>query len=158
MNEIQARRSVRVVPQGDPIHHYACLYLHARNPMLYKIIDNHEELVVLRISPDAFDVPNAIIADGNASSDYTRFYPSPDGLESLHSSLVLAKYWTSDDPYEYMHKKRARCAELLIPDNIPPQLIIGAHVSCVKVQTAMLQIGFSLPVTINSDFFFGRGA
>ena len=157
MTEVQARRSVRVIPQGNPLHNYACLYLHARNPMLYKIIGNHEEIVVLRISLNALDIPNAIIADGNASSDYTRFYPSPDGLESLHSSLVLARYWTSDDPYEYMHKKRARCAELLVPDRISPQLIIGAYVSSAKVQTSILQTRFSLPVTINRDFFFGRG-
>lgn len=158
MEEIQARRSVRVVPQGQPIHNYACLYLHARNPMLRKVLQSHEELTVLRLSVDVFDTANAIIADGNASSDYTRFYPSPQGLESLESSLVLARYWTSEDPYEYMHKKRARCAELLVPDRISHQLIIGAYVSCAKAQTSMLQARFALPTDINHDLFFGVGA
>ncbi len=158
MNEIQIRRSVRTVPQGQPIHNYACLYLHARNPMLYKILHSHEQLTVLRLSTDAFDIADAIITDGNASSDYTRFYPSPSGLESLQSSLVLARDWTSDNPYEYWHKKRSRCAELLIPDKVSPKLIIGAHVSCAKPQTGMRQVGFTLPVDINHDLFFGAGA
>ncbi len=157
MDEIQARRSVRTVPRGQPIHNYACLYLHARNPMLRKILRSHEELAILRVSTDVFDTPGSIIADGNASSDYTRFYPSPDGLENIHSSLVLARYWTSDDPYEYLHKKRSRCAELLVPDNIPHQFIIGAYVSCTIAQTSMLQAGFVLPIDINHDLFFGAG-
>lgn len=158
MEEIQARRSVRVVPQGRPIHSYACLYLHARNSMLYKTKDRHQELAVLRVSTDVFDIPGAIIADGNASSDYTRFYPSPSGLEALESSLVMARYWISDDPYEYMHRKRARCAELLVPDEIPPLLITGAYVSCPAAQTSMLHAEFVLPVEINHDLFFGAGA
>lgn len=157
MNEIQARRSARVVPQGQPIHAYACLYLHARNPMLRKILHAHEQLTVLRISTDAFDIPNSIIADGNASSDYTRFYPSPEGLASLESSLVLAKYWTSDDPYEYLHRKRSRCAELLVPNHIPPNLILGAYASCIKAQNRILQDRFVLPIDINHDLFFGAG-
>ncbi len=157
MDEIQARRSVRIVPQGQPIHHYACLYLHARNPMLRKILSSHEKLTILRVSSDVLDTPGSIIADGNASSDYTRFYPSPDGLESIQSSLVLARYWTSDDPYEYLHKKRSRCAELLVPNSIPPQLIIGAYASCIKAQTSVLHTGFALPIDINHDLFFGVG-
>jgi hypothetical protein len=158
MEEIQARRLVRVVPQGKPIHSYACLYLHARNPMLYKILRSHEELTILRVSTDVFDITNAIITDGNASSDYTRFYPSPDGLESLQSSLVLSRDWASDNPYEYWHRKRARCAELLVPDNISPQLIIGAYVSYAKSQKSVREAGFTLPVDIEHDIFFGAGA
>src|SRR4030095_12991878 len=157
MEKVQAKRSARGVPQGQPIHAYACLYLHGRNPMLRKILHTHEELIVLRISTDAFDIPGSIIADGNASSDYTRFYPSPKGLESLESSLVLARYWTSQDPYEYMHRKRSRCAELLVPDHIPSKFIIGAYISCPKAQNSILQARFALPADINHDFFFGAG-
>ena len=119
--------------------------------MLRKILRSHEELTIFRVSTDVFDIPGSIIADGNASSDYTRFYPSPDGLASLQSPLVLAKYWTSQDPYEYLHRKRSRCAELLVPDDIPPQLIIGAYVSCTKAQTSMFQAGFALLADINHD-------
>jgi hypothetical protein len=119
---------------------------------------SHEELTILRVSTDVFDITNAIITDGNASSDYTRFYPSPDGLESLQSSLVLSRDWASDNPYEYWHRKRARCAELLVPDNISPQLIIGAYVSCAKSQKSVREAGFTLPVDIEHDIFFGAGA
>src|SRR5574341_1107697 len=145
-NSPRARVQARIAPLKMP-----------RNPMLRRILNSHEDLTVLQVSTDAFDIPGAIVADGNASSDYTRFYPSPDGLESLESTLVLARYWTSQDPYEYMDRKRKRCAELLVPDKIPSQLIIGAYVSCVKAQTRMLQIGFALPIAVDHDFFFGAG-
>ena len=157
MTEVQARRSTRTIPRGRPIHSYACLYLHARNPMLRKILNRHEELTVLRVSATALDIPGAIIADGNASSDYTRFYPSPDGLQNLQGALVLARYWTSENPYEYMHKKRVRCAELLIPDRIPPELIVGAYVSCSNAQASISGTRFALPIAIDHDFFFGAG-
>jgi hypothetical protein len=158
MEEIQARRSIRAVPQALPIHEYACLYLHARNATLRKIADRHHELAILRVSTDALDIPGAVITDGNASSDYTRFYPSPEGLQYLERALVLARYWTSTDPYEYIYRKRKRCAELLVPSRVPPKLIEGAYVSGAQAQAILLRDGFALPIFINHDFFFGKGA
>ncbi len=155
MNEIQDRRAVRVVPQGQPIHSYACLYFHARNAMLYKIRQRHEELAILQINSAVLDTSNAIIADGNASSDYTRFYPSPSGLDALQSATVFARYWTSDDPYEQLRMRRARCAEVLVPDRIPSHLIMGAYVSGQAKLAELTQVGFVLPITINHDIFFG---
>jgi len=158
MEEIQDRRSARAIPGGGPLHSYACLYLHARNAMLRKILVRHEELAVLRIAPDTLDAPGAVIADGNASSDYTRFYPSPEGLQFLDSVLVFARYWTSDNPYEYMHRKRVRMAELLVPEKVPPESITGAYVSCPEAQEMLLRVRFALPIAIDHDFFFGKGA
>jgi hypothetical protein len=158
MEEIQARRSVRAVPQALPIHEYACLYLHARNATLRKVADQHEELAVLRVSTDAIDIPGAVISDGNASSDWTRFYPAQEALQHLDAALVFARYWTSPDPYEYMLRKRKRCAELLVPSRVPPGLISGAFVSCSQAQTRLLRDGFTLPISIDHDFFFGKGA
>jgi hypothetical protein len=158
MEEIQERRSTRVIPHGGPLPNYACLYLQARNAMLRKILGRHQELAILRIAPDVLDTPGAIIADGNASSDYTRFYPSPDGLQFLDGLLVFARYWTSDDPYDYMHRKRARMAELLVPDKVPAGLIMGAYVSCPQARAELLGVGFALPIVIDHDFFFGKGA
>jgi hypothetical protein len=48
MDEIQERRKKVVVPGGRPLHHYVNLYFHARNPMMFKRKNSHEELCVIR--------------------------------------------------------------------------------------------------------------
>src|SRR5262245_52031944 len=78
-NEVQAIRAGKVVPNGRRLHHYANLYVDARNPMTYVLKDGHLDLCVLRVSTDVLDLPEVVIADGNAAGGMTRFSPSPGG-------------------------------------------------------------------------------
>jgi hypothetical protein len=71
--EIQDRRVGVTVPGGRPLHDYANLYFDARNPMMSVRRTRHAELCVLRISCDVLDLPDVVVTDGNASSDYIRF-------------------------------------------------------------------------------------
>jgi hypothetical protein len=43
------------------------------------------------------NLPGVVVADGNAASAYTAFYPSPEGLPWVDEELVLAKYWTDQN-------------------------------------------------------------
>lgn len=157
MPEIQERRARRTVPSGLPLHEYANLYICARNPMLYVLSHEHLDLTVLRVSTNVLDLPGVIIADGNASSDYTAFWPSPAGLEKVQGDLVFAEYWTDDDHIEYWRKKRIKCAEVLVPGVVEPRFITGAYVSCQESKRRFRATGAHLPVTINAGLFFGRG-
>jgi hypothetical protein len=94
MPEIQGRRARKAIPGGRPIHEYVNLYSHARNPRLFKRRALHQELCVLRLNPDILDLPGVIICDGNATSDYSGFFQSPEGLQYLDKRLVFAQYWT----------------------------------------------------------------
>lgn len=154
MLEIQERRAKRIVPGGLPLHKYANLYICARNPMLYKRLGMHLDLTVLRVSTEVLDLPGTIIADGNASSDYTAFWPSPVGLERVQGDFVFAEYWTDDDLIEYWHKKRIKCAEVLVPGVVEPRFITGAYVSCQESKRRFRATGAHLPVTINGRLFF----
>ena len=154
MPEIQQRRSKKAVPGGRPLHDYVNLYFHARNPMLYKLRAEHERLCVLRICPDMLDLPGAIICDGNAASDYTRFWPAQGGLHLLSRDEVFAEWWTDDDIFEKWRKTRAKCAEVLVPDRIEICYIIGAYVSCQPAQVALAATGFCFPITVDAHLFF----
>lgn len=154
MPEIQQRRERRVVPGGQPLHEYVNLYFHARNPMLYLRKVYHQDLCILRISPNILDIPGAIIADGNASSDYTRFWPSPEGLHHVDRELVFAEYWTDENEILGLHKKRTRCAEILVPNQVAPGAIVGAYVSSDAAQTVFHEQATSLAVQINAYLFF----
>jgi hypothetical protein len=122
MLEVQRIRAKRAIPGGRPLHDYVNLYLCATNPMLYRRRDRHAELCVLRVSTEVLDLPGVVIADGNAASKYTAFWPSPLGLGKIDSSLVFAEYWTDADQIAGWHKKRVKCAEVLVPDSVDPRL------------------------------------
>ena len=153
MPEVQDRRTTRVVPGGRPLHDYANLYIHARNPMLFVRKELHAEICVFRIRTNVLYLPGAVIADGNAASDYTAFWPAPDGLMKLDKALVLAEYWTDPDIFAYWNKKRIRCAEVLIPQRVPPEYILGAYVSCNEALARLTAAVPRLAVTVDTHLF-----
>lgn len=157
MPEIQDRRKNVSIPGGRLLHDYANLYLCARNPMLFKRRDMHHELCVLRISTQVLDLPGVVITDRNAASDYARFFPSPDGLEEIDRNLVFAEYWTDENIVVKWRKKSAKCAEVLVPDKVPPSYIEGVYVSCQESMKRCLKVAPDLEVTVNAWLFFRPG-
>jgi len=154
MEAIQERRKKKIVPGGRPLHEYVNLYFHARNPMFYVVQSRHIDLCILRVSTQVLDLPGVIITDSNASSDYARFAPAPKGLSIVDKELTFAQYWTHPDPFEAMRRKSAKCAEVLVPDQVEARFIMGAYVSCQESKEAFGALGIDIPVSINSHLFF----
>jgi len=154
MEEVQAIRANRAVPGGRPLHDYANLYICARNPMLYKRRSHHLELCVLRVDPAVLNHPGVVIADGNAASSYTAFWPAPAGLAKVDRELVFAEYWTDSNQILKWHKARVKCAEVLVPDRVEPRFIVGAYISCQEVAERLRSAGVDLTITIDGHLFF----
>lgn len=153
-HKVQERRSRVRVPDGRPLHEYANLYFDARNPMMYRRLDCRDALAVVCVSPAALDIPGAVIADGNAASTGTRFHPSPRGLAMLDSRYTYARYWTDPDWSVRAERKRRRCAEVLVPDLVPPELVVRACVCRADVLPRCQDIVPNLTTVVNSDVFF----
>jgi hypothetical protein len=154
MQEIQDRRAKVVVPGGRRLHEYVNLYVCARNPMLYKRQGQHVELCILRISPDVLELPGVVVTDANASSPYVRFAAAPDGLRIVDRELTFAEYWTDSNSIQYYRKKSAKCAEVLVPDHLDPQFLMGAYVSCDESLARLNSMGVSVGATIDRHLFF----
>jgi len=122
--------------------------------MLYKRKDLHTSLCVLRVKTDVLDLPGVIIADGNAASEYTAFWPSPAGLAKVDQDLVFAEFWTDSDQIAEWQKKRVKCAEVLVPDKVEPRFIFGAYVSCEEARFALEAVEPRTSVTIDAHLFF----
>lgn len=152
MREIQAIRAGKKLPNGRFLHDYANLYFHARNPMMYKRRDL--QLCVLRISPEVLDQPDVVIADGNAASNYTAFWPSPSGLKKIDKELVFAESWTDSNEIQRHHKRRVKCAEVLVPEKIDSRFITGVYVSSEEAKQKLQQLDVQIPVIINRHLFF----
>jgi len=128
-DKVQRIRAQKCVPGGLKLHEYAPLYFNARNPMMYKRKDMHQKLCVLRISRDVLKISGVVISDHNAASCLARFYPAQQGLKFIDPEYVFAQNWTHEDSIEQRRRKARICAEVLVPERVPPQFIVGAYVS-----------------------------
>ena len=155
MEEVQDRRRDKKIPGARPLHEYANLYFDAHNPMLSKRRNQNDVICVLRIAPGALDVPGVIVADRNAASDYVRFYPAADGIRALDREMVFATFWTNAaDLFDERTRKSVKCAEVLVPDKLESQFVIGAYVANEKAFRAFQALSIPLPVAINHGMFF----
>lgn len=154
MQPVQDRRDQTRVPQGLRLHQYANLYFHARNPMLYKRRGEAGSLCVLRVSLDVMAISGVVITDSNAASGYARFlHPSQSRL--INFDDVLAETWTHpDDPRRYYQHKSRKCAEVLVPHRIAPELVRGAYVIDAATRTRLALSAPRLPITVDPVLFF----
>jgi hypothetical protein len=151
---VQLRRSNKQVPGAAPLHCFANLYFHARNPMMCQIQARREQLAVLRMDRSILLQPSVVIADGNSSSDYTNFHPAPAGRRFLSRELVFARDWRAPgDQIQYWKQKRARCAEVLVRDRVAPELILGAYVASAQAQARLAALAPQLNSQVNHDLF-----
>jgi hypothetical protein len=154
MQPVQDRRDQKRVPQGLRLHQYANLYFHARNPMLFKRRGEAGALCVLRVSLDALQIAGAAITDSNAASDYARFlHPAQWAL--INFDDIFADDWTHpDDQRRYYQHKSRKCAEVLVPRRVPPELLIGAYVIDVAAQARLAAHAPHLPSVVDPVLFF----
>jgi hypothetical protein len=154
MQEIQDRRSEVTVPGGLKLHEYVNLYICARNPMLYKRLDQRDQLCVLSVSPDVLDLPGVVVTDGNASGDYVRFAAAPGGLQIVNRDLTFAQFWTDPDVIQYYRKKSAKCAEVLVPNRVDPRFIRCAYVWKEELGQRLRAALGMMRVEVNGHLFF----
>jgi len=82
-------------------------------------------------------------------------FPYPYGLEKLDFDIIYAEWWIhKDDPrFEELHK-HIKCAEVLVPNQVEPQYIIGAYVCNRRTEKALKDAGFSGRITIKGSGLF----
>jgi hypothetical protein len=159
---IQDLRTGKIVPDARyeeqlELHDYANAYICGRNPMLHRLSIGrgiHAQLSVLRLSCDVLDLAEAVIADGNASSKYTSFHPSPSGLTGIDRTITFLGDPTHPNQYEFWSRKRRMCAEVLVPHLIEAKHIEGVIVSCEDARQRCVELAVPWPVELRPDFFY----
>jgi hypothetical protein len=157
MGSVQDRRDHVRVLGTRWLHEYANLYFCARNPMMYKRKDLHEDLCVLRVRAEIIDLPGVVISDRNAASDEANFAPAPVGLSLVNRRLVFADSWYQNSFAERREHKQIKCAEVLIPDLVNPEFVLGAFVSGMRGFALSRYKCPSLSVKVNPKLFFQKG-
>jgi hypothetical protein len=123
--------------------------------MLFKRQDFFDRVCVLKVSPEVLDLNGVVITDGKASSGPTRFAPAPNGLKMISRDLTFAERWTHVDFFEHIRHKRVMCAEVLVPDFVPPHFIKGAYGSSSHTIDKLRTV-CDLDCAVNRHLFFNR--
>lgn len=157
---IQDKRERKSVPNGRPLHDYACLYLHARNPAMFLLskMDPHfGRLCVLVLdAASILEIPDVVISDMNAASKFAHFYGGHE-IDRLDFNRIYARYWThADQQDEWLHKYQ-KCAEVLVPDGVSPTHFIGIFVQDEDSNQEILANGCQLKTKVNPELFFRSG-
>jgi hypothetical protein len=155
MAEVQDKRDARHIPGGLLLHQYANLYFHARNPMMYKRKGEASQLCVLRVSLEVCQLEGVVLADRNAAGggSWVRFL-HPRDWRFLDFERIYARDWRDTDQFAYYDKKRKKCAEVLVPHRVLPQFLTGAFVVNQAAAARLQALGFTLPISVDSDLFF----
>lgn len=117
--------------------------------MMYSRRDSHQDLCVLRVRTEVLGV---VVTDQNASSGYARFYEANPGLAALNHDLVFAAWWTHSNYHEQLRRGSITCAEVLVPDRVPPGFIEGVYVSQQNTRDQLVSL--QVPVAVDGRLFF----
>ena len=115
-----------------------------------------QSLCVLAISAAVLDFEGTVISDGNAASEYSRFYSPEEGISKLDFIRIYNEWWTDDDPYEQLKRKRVKCAEILVPGEIPYKYIVGAVVVNEQARNELELRGFQKKIIVRPKVFFWK--
>lgn len=154
MPEVQAVRANRDVIPGRKVHSYANVYFNARNPMMFKRHELHAQLCVLAVDAATVDLQGAVVADQNAGSNYARFHPAPSGLAEIDLDTVMAQDWRHGNQIATWRHSSRMCAEVLVPDLIPPSLVTGGYVSGTAGFDAFQALRTRIRPVVNATLFF----
>jgi hypothetical protein len=154
--EVQLRRYRLSVPgKGRPLHDFANLYFNARNRMMYRLQEAHEDICIIRVRPEVLDLAGVIVTDMNASvgafSDkglIAHFYPAAEGINKVEGHIVFYRGpWWGDWAQKSM-------AEVLIADAVAPTWVTGAYVSVPDATTELLLSVAGLSCNVRPRLFF----
>jgi ssDNA thymidine ADP-ribosyltransferase, DarT len=122
--------------------------------MMYLRRSHHRDLCVLQINPAILQLPGVVIADGNAASGPTAFWPSPSGLARVDKDTVFADWWTDPDVFTLWENRRVKCAEVLVPGKLDARFILGGCVSCQEAESRLKTLAQNLAIIVDPHMFF----
>lgn len=155
------KRRARMLDRGKTLHDYVNLYINPRNGMMFYLTHDggisHSNLVLFQVSKRIFDRDDILVSDMNAAKDGALIRPWKDILPKLDAKQIFTKYWNDPDDATRKLKMSRMMAEVLVPDGVSADLIIGVSVSCYRTADRAEQLG--LPnINVNPGLFFETGA
>lgn len=155
LEDVQKKRDAKVTNSGKGIHYYANLYFDAHNPMLSRLRNKNDELCILAISPEVLNIKDVVVTDRNAATNIVQFLEPSQMTECLNFDIIYMNYWIDEnDQLRTASNKAIKCAEVLVPERIPPEYIIGAIVVNTLVKEKLELMNFNRIIKVDPRRFF----
>lgn len=154
--DVQKRRDNKIIPNHGFLHDYANLYIDARNPMMFFEISNKNinELCVICVDKRVLDLKGTIISDQNAASQLAYFSEPEKALEYVNFKMIFAKDWNDTDYGNYIKKKAIKCAEVLVPNEIPVEYLLKIKVANEQAQKNVEAFNINVLIEVDKEIFF----
>lgn len=155
LEDVQEKREAKVI-NARGLHSYANLYFDPHNPMLSTIRHKNQEICLLAINPEVLNLPDVVVTDRNAAASVVRFIEPKTMTKVLDFDRIYMKYWRDPDNSAFVNadNKAIKCAEVLVPDCVPYEYVMGAVVINSSVKQKLIDIGFDKTIRIDSSRFF----
>lgn len=151
---VQKIRAIKKIPGTNrKLHDYANLYFDAHNPMLSARRAENNQICVLRVKKTVLDIEGVVITDKNAARDCW-FKTVKEGLPLLDKDNIYVTFWLDSDNLINQYRLAGiKCAEVLVPDCVQPDYIVGAYVANEAALNKLCEIS-SINAIIKSELFF----
>lgn len=154
MSQVQELRNSVVIPNGKALHDYANMYFDYNNPMLYYLKESADKLCILAISCEVMNIEGCVLSDRNAARSLARFYQPLDGVKHIDFNKIFAKYWTNGTNIQNYEHKGIKCAEILVPNKVSYEYIVGSYVLNDNLKHEMEHKGFNKEIVVKSTVFY----
>jgi len=123
---IVSRREKILSPEGKSLWNYANLYFQARNPMLFRVVEETDisTIAVVRVRRDLLKRPDILLTTGNAAHAASEIVPFDNQVLKEIARFLDLEYWNETDG-----TKRKIMAECLVPDQVEPDWIEAIYVA-----------------------------
>ena len=159
-DEVMAKR------EAKGLHDYVNLYINPRNAMMFRIVQNTKNIVILSVSGDILrDYQDVKISIGNAASDSSiivdlkniknldMFFTDVRCIRdwvSEYSSIDISKY--VETVARFLSPKVFLQSEVLVRDHISPRYFKAVYVPDQETKERLRDI--DVHVIVSPDFFF----
>lgn len=154
LEDVQNKREIKIINAGRKLHSYANLYFDSYNPMLSRVRSHYNDICILAIDPSIMNIPGTVVTSCNAASSVVKFADPTEMTDVLNFDIIYAQYWTDDNIHVYYNNKLIKCAEVLIPDCIPYDYIMGAIVINNIAKEKLKSTGFDRNIIVDRHRFF----
>jgi len=153
-NQVNDRRKRSDPLFGRSLHSYVPFYFNPKNPMLYRLKAEQNDIIILGIKKDVLFGDELLFTDGNAASASTKFYNSLLDFNKLDWDCIKSDYWS-----DHEEGKRTRCSEVLIHGTVACSLISTVYTNTEELQDlvkSQLPRDLDIPVCVDNNLFFNK--
>lgn len=146
----------------ETIYSFVRLFFNGNNPLLKVMLQEREDICVLRVRKEVLNAPQTLIADSNTYESNCNYYALEEGFLHLNFAVLNQKQGWTDSKLSVAQngiRAKQRTASLLVPNCVRSCAITGIYVASGKARELLKQYfneELPVPVIVHPNLFFNK--